>query len=202
MLLANGNEDTITSVITAFSGLILAATGLFAVLWRKLNRVQWDVAKSVNGIVDQRVTAAEDKGRAEGIIKGMEKSWREGGTSKKVLIVDDDKIVLELYRILLESAGYLIFTARTGLQAVQKTQVAHPDLIILDWLLPDVSGRDVLSWLIEVTNAPIMVVSGNLNQLPQDRLQKQNIESLEKPVEPKYLLERVANKFSTRDPKK
>ncbi|MBU1726302.1 MAG: response regulator [Candidatus Omnitrophica bacterium] len=62
---------------------------------------------------------------------------------KKILIVDDDREILEIVERILELKGYTIFTALNGEEALRKVEGASPDLIILDLVLPLVSGEQV-----------------------------------------------------------
>jgi two-component system, OmpR family, alkaline phosphatase synthesis response regulator PhoP len=62
----------------------------------------------------------------------------------KILVVDDEKSILNLIRMNLELEGYKIITSMSGLDALQKIRQAAPDFIILDIMLPDISGYNVL----------------------------------------------------------
>lgn len=61
----------------------------------------------------------------------------------KVLVTDDDPIVLELTSSLLRQAGYEVLQATTGQECLETVRTHHPDLIILDVMLPDVTGTDI-----------------------------------------------------------
>jgi CheY-like chemotaxis protein len=193
------DHDTVTGMLIALAFLITAVGGLVVavgnILLARQKKFQKDVTKSVNGIVEQRVQAAEAKGHAEGVIKGREKSWREGGTVKKVLIIDDEKNIVALYQVLLESAGYLVFTATNGVEGFQKVQVTNPDAILLDWKMPSISGNEILQWIREITTAPIIVISGYLDSTDQIVGVSK---VLRKPVEPNVLLGQVEILFKER----
>lgn len=62
----------------------------------------------------------------------------------KILVVDDEKSILNLIRMNLELEGYKIITSMSGLDALQKFRQVAPDFIILDIMLPDISGYNVL----------------------------------------------------------
>lgn len=65
-------------------------------------------------------------------------------TSKaKILCVDDDPDLLNIYVSILRSAGYEVLETSTGNECLRIAQKAHPDLILLDVVLPDISGIDV-----------------------------------------------------------
>ena len=63
---------------------------------------------------------------------------------ERVLIVDDDPDIRRLVSYNLSQAGFDIATAGTGRQALETVQKQPPDLIILDLMLPDVDGMEVL----------------------------------------------------------
>lgn len=64
--------------------------------------------------------------------------------TKKILIVEDDVFIRDIYQKTLIKVGYTIETAEDGESAVQKATTNHYDLILLDIMLPKVSGIDVL----------------------------------------------------------
>lgn len=61
---------------------------------------------------------------------------------RKILVVDDEVNIVELLRINLKSAGYEVISAYTGEEAVDKTFKEHPDLILLDLMLPGIDGLE------------------------------------------------------------
>jgi len=63
----------------------------------------------------------------------------------KVLIVDDEKNIRDIFGLLLEDKGYLTESAATGAEGLKKAGTFAPDLLLLDMSLPDMSGLDVLS---------------------------------------------------------
>ena len=65
----------------------------------------------------------------------------------KILIVDDDLQTLKLIGLMLERRGYEITAARDGRQALHKARTETPDLIILDMMMPDMTGYEVCQQL-------------------------------------------------------
>lgn len=63
----------------------------------------------------------------------------------KILVVDDSPDVLLLCRVHLEYEGYEVLTADDGIRALKKVEEEHPDLILLDVMMPVVDGWEVLS---------------------------------------------------------
>jgi CheY-like chemotaxis protein len=66
---------------------------------------------------------------------------------KKILLVDDDALVVELYRKKLAQAGFEVATAPDGLLAIKALTAAAPDLMVLDLMMPRLSGEDVLKFM-------------------------------------------------------
>lgn len=66
---------------------------------------------------------------------------------KKILIADDEENLRILVRTTLEDPAYLILESRDGGETVRTARAEHPDLILLDWMMPGVSGIDVLKAL-------------------------------------------------------
>lgn len=62
---------------------------------------------------------------------------------KKVMIVDDEESLIELVSAVLEQEGYDVLTAMNGEEALEKLKTAKPDLILLDMMMPGMSGREV-----------------------------------------------------------
>lgn len=66
---------------------------------------------------------------------------------KKILLVDDDALVLELYRKKLAQGGFEVHTAGDGVEAIKKLSTLTPDFIVLDLMMPKLSGADVLKFI-------------------------------------------------------
>lgn len=66
---------------------------------------------------------------------------------KKILLVDDDPLVLELYRRKLAQGGFEVHTAGDGLEAIKLLGSLVPDFIVLDLMMPKLSGIDVLKFI-------------------------------------------------------
>ena len=81
---------------------------------------------------------------------------------EKILIVDDEKPINDLIRSYVEKEGYQTVTAFTGNEGLEKARQENPDLIILDVMLPGMSGFDVLRMIrerAETAELPVIMVS-------------------------------------------
>jgi two-component system response regulator MprA len=77
-----------------------------------------------------------------------------------VLIVDDDVRLLKMLRRTLVYEGYDIITAEDGQTALEQVYDHHPDIVVLDWMLPELDGLEVLRALREVQNEiPILMLT-------------------------------------------
>jgi len=117
---------------------------------------------------------------------------------KKVLIVDDDMEIVELIvDVLARDGRFDIKTASSGYDAGILTQQFHPDLIILDYMLPDVNGNVVCRTIkqnSEFTNTRIIIVSGVVNQSEIEDLVKSGAEDfIRKPFNISELVDKIAS---------
>ncbi len=115
---------------------------------------------------------------------------------RKVLIVDDDAEIVELISDILTRDGhYEIRTASSGYEAGMVTQLFHPDLILLDYMLPDVNGNVVCQTIRsnpEFENTRIIIVSGVVKQEEIDQLLKAGAEDfVHKPFTIAELMDKV-----------
>lgn len=87
--------------------------------------------------------------------------------AKKILLIDDDTYIRELYEELLKKEGYELETAKDGEDGLQKIQAGGYDLILLDIMLPKIDGHGVLVKLKESPpvkpNGPIIVLTNLAN---------------------------------------
>jgi len=82
---------------------------------------------------------------------------------KRILLVDDDRDFVEMLTDLMETSGYEVLTALSGEEGIEKCKESSPDLILLDIMLPQIDGLDVLYMLRNLYNTktiPIIIVTG------------------------------------------
>lgn len=115
--------------------------------------------------------------------------------SAAVLIVEDDALLRDAFRLLLEESGYRVLGAGTGDEAVALARRERPALMLLDLGLPDRSGMDVIRELrqvAELSAMPVVALSGRPGRDERQRcLQAGFSEYLEKPVRPRWLLQEL-----------
>lgn len=115
--------------------------------------------------------------------------------AKIVLIVEDEEAVRELEKFILEQVGYEVMEARDGLEGLTKAEFKKPDLILLDLMMPDVSGGrmfDEMKRHPATAGIPIVVVTGkpDAHQIFDDQIGPDNV--IMKPFEAETLLGRIA----------
>lgn len=78
----------------------------------------------------------------------------------KILIVDDEKNILKLYKAELEDEGYTVVTASSGKEALEVFEREKPDLVTLDILMPDMDGIQVLRQMKEMKHQiPVIMLT-------------------------------------------
>jgi two-component system KDP operon response regulator KdpE len=77
----------------------------------------------------------------------------------RILLVDNEKSTTDILGVTLQSAGYNVYPASTGDEALRRFRGARPDLVLLELRLPDMDGKQVLRCLREWTTMPIIMMS-------------------------------------------
>ncbi|MBU4262539.1 MAG: response regulator [Proteobacteria bacterium] len=79
----------------------------------------------------------------------------------KILVVDDDSLVLEALSLLVESFGYQCFTAANGLEAIEKLKEDAIDIVVTDVMMPEMGGLELLAYIKEnYPNTDVIVATG------------------------------------------
>ena len=110
----------------------------------------------------------------------------------KILVVDDEKKIVDIVKAYLEKDGYKVVVAYDGREALTMARGQSPDLIILDLMLPEVSGWDVCRTLRAESNVPIIMVTARDDDTDKIvGLELGADDYVTKPFNPKELLSRV-----------
>jgi DNA-binding response OmpR family regulator len=122
-----------------------------------------------------------------------ETKTRLADQAKRILIVDDDALSLELLKQLLEPEGYLINTATDGIDALHEISKAKYDLILSDISMPNFSGYQLLAFMQQKNiDIPVVFISGHVTTEDEIKgLKMGAVEYLKKPVQPDLLLLRL-----------
>lgn len=118
---------------------------------------------------------------------------------RKILIADDEPDILEIISYNLINEGYQVFTAKDGIEAIEKAKEVQPDLIILDIMMPHKSGVDVCRILrsqpLFETTLIIFLTALNDDTTQIKSLEMGGDDYITKPVSPKVLISRVNAMF-------
>jgi two-component system, cell cycle response regulator DivK len=114
---------------------------------------------------------------------------------KTVLIVEDNDLNMKLFNDLLEGHGYATLKTADGIEALELARAHHPDLILMDIQLPEVSGLEVTKWIKEddrLRAIPIIAVTAFAMKGDEERIRAGGCEAyLSKPISVSKFLETV-----------
>lgn len=112
--------------------------------------------------------------------------------SKRILVVDDDVKTVELVKLYLNRDGYKVLTAYDGIDALNVAREKHPDLIVLDLMLPGCDGLEICRKLKNESEVPIIMLTARTTE--DDKLTGLNLgadDYITKPFSPRELAARV-----------
>jgi DNA-binding response OmpR family regulator len=112
--------------------------------------------------------------------------------AEKILIVDDEKKIIKIVSSYLKKEGFEIFSAEDGKNALEIFESKNLDLIILDLMLPKISGEDVCSTIRRTSDIPIIMLTAKGQE--NEKIEGLNIgadDYLVKPFSPRELVARV-----------
>ena len=110
----------------------------------------------------------------------------------KVLIIDDEEKIVEVIKSYMEKEDFIVATALDGKVALEQFKSFSPDIVILDLMLPDVSGEELCRQIRMMGNTPIIMLTAKVEE--EDILSGLNMgadDYITKPFSPKQLVARV-----------
>ena len=115
--------------------------------------------------------------------------------SKTVLIVEDNELNMKLFNDLLEAHGYNTLKTRDGIEALGMAREHHPDLILMDIQLPEVSGLEVTKWIKEdedLQDIPVIAVTAFAMKGDEEKIRQGGCEDyIAKPITVSQFLDTV-----------
>lgn len=117
---------------------------------------------------------------------------------KKVLVVDDDPVLVRLVKEILKSQGFTVETAKDGIDAMVMVKKDKPDLIVLDIMMPELNGYDVLRALKftdDFKDIPVLLLTAREQELDKRIGDMMGIDYLQKPVHRESFLEKINKMF-------
>jgi two-component system, cell cycle response regulator DivK len=120
--------------------------------------------------------------------------------SKTVLIVEDNELNMKLFNDLLEAHGYVTLQTRDGMEALKIAREHHPDLIVMDIQLPEVSGLEVTKWLKEdddLRTIPVIAVTAFAMKGDEEKIREGGCEDyIAKPISVTRFLQTIQKHLS------
>jgi two-component system KDP operon response regulator KdpE len=110
----------------------------------------------------------------------------------RIMVVDDEERMVRFIRLNLEHDGFIVFDAFNGKQAIQRLRDVNPDLILLDIMMPDLDGFEVLQMIREIGNVPVIMLTAKGEE--DDRVRGLELgadDYITKPFSPRELVSRV-----------
>ncbi len=92
--------------------------------------------------------------------------------AKKILLIEDEELIIDLLSRKLSQEGYQVFLARNGREGLEKVVLVKPDLVLLDIVMPEMNGFEVLEKMgqnIETKNIPVIIISNSGQPVELDR---------------------------------
>jgi CheY-like chemotaxis protein len=118
-------------------------------------------------------------------------------TDKKILVADDESHILNVVSLKLRNAGFSVVTACDGQEALELTQQEHPDLLIVDYQMPNLSGVELCRRLKQdpaTGRIPAILLTARGYDLDGETAESAGIvKILSKPFSPRQLLATVAD---------
>ncbi|HXP13368.1 MAG TPA: response regulator [Stellaceae bacterium] len=115
---------------------------------------------------------------------------------KRILIVEDNDLNMKLFHDLLEAHGYETLQTKDGMEALKLAREHHPDLILMDIQLPEVSGLEVTKWIKEdedLRMIPIIAVTAFAMKGDEEKIREGGCEAyIAKPISVAGFLQTVA----------
>ena len=116
--------------------------------------------------------------------------------AKKILIIEDEKIMIDLLQKKLTNEGYQVAVAQDGVEGVEKMQKEKPDLILLDVMMPRMNGFEVMEKMHQdpgLKSIPVIVISNSGQPVELDRVKKLGAKDwlIKTEFDPQQVIEKV-----------
>ena len=114
---------------------------------------------------------------------------------KKVLIVDDEHLIIKIIQFKLESSGFEVISAFDGVNGLQMAIKESPDIILLDIMMPGMNGYTVLDILKKderTKNIPVIMVTARSQEVDKEKAESLGASAyIPKPFSPQHLVETI-----------
>jgi len=115
---------------------------------------------------------------------------------KKILLIEDEEIIISLLQRKLKGEGYEVIVAKHGKEGLEKMKSEKPDLILLDIVIPVMDGFEVLEEMnksTELKKIPVVIISNSGEPVELDRVKKLGVKDwlIKTEFDPQEVLEKV-----------
>ena len=115
----------------------------------------------------------------------------------KILVVDDDLDIIEILKYNLNKSGYLVKSAKNGIEAIKRAKKFMPNIILMDVMMPEMSGIEACSeikQIDELSETMIIFLSARSEDYTQISAYDAGADDyISKPIKPKILLKKISN---------
>ena len=115
----------------------------------------------------------------------------------KILVVDDDLDIIEILKYNLNKSGYLVKSAKNGIEAIKKAKKFMPNIILMDVMMPEMSGIEACSeikQIDELSETMIIFLSARSEDYTQISAYDAGADDyISKPIKPKILIKKISN---------
>ena len=120
--------------------------------------------------------------------------------AKKILLIEDEKIMVNLLEKKLTREGYDVSVARDGEEGLAKMKESKPDLILLDIIMPKIGGFEVIEEVIkdkELKKIPIIIISNSGQSVELERVKELGVKDwlIKTEFDPQEVLDKVINQI-------
>lgn len=122
--------------------------------------------------------------------------------TKKIVVIDDEKSMVDFLREVLRRDGFQVVTVQSAKDAKAIIESTKPDLIVVDLVMPGMSGVELIHYLQEkgMQSIPVIVITGHNRSLDDEekiRLEANVVDIIKKPFQPSILMMRVRQLLKT-----
>ena len=120
--------------------------------------------------------------------------------AKKILLIEDEEIMIDLLQRKLTKEGYEVFIARDGEEGMRTLREKNPDLVLLDIVMPKMSGFEVMEEMIKdkkLVKIPVIIISNSGQPVELDRVQKLGAKDwlIKTEFDPQEVVDKVAKQI-------
>jgi DNA-binding response OmpR family regulator len=118
---------------------------------------------------------------------------------KRVLVVDDEPGIVNILRIKLKLHGYEVLITTRGIEAVELARIQNPDIMLLDIIMPDITGFEVLERVRTFSTVPVIVFTAR-REMAEKALKSGAAAFMAKPFNPDQIIQKIESVLNASNP--